>query len=185
MLDPEGHKLKTADNRAASNQILRAAGVPFTEHNFHPDRSPAHLVVANRWDFWPGTGKWKDRRSKKSGRGVRELMREYQRSLDRFQPQPTTPTSEAINALPDWVRTYIHDLESRADPAGDVQARTIQEDQIAQLGVLAVRSTDLLVALRSALVDMSRVFHVGYEAGMLDNAIASSRAAIARAEGKA
>jgi hypothetical protein len=183
MLDPEGHKLKTASNRASSNQILRSAGVPFTEHNFSPNRSPAHLVVANRWDFWPGTGKWKDRRSLEQGRGVRELIRAYQGSLDKWQPATKTPTSAAINALPDWVRQYIHDLEARADPAGDVQARAIQEDQIAQLGVLAVRSTDLLIALRSALVDMSRVYHVGYEPGMLDNAIASSRAAIAKAEG--
>ena len=43
------------------------------------------------------------------------------------------PTSENINALPDWVRSYIHDLEARADPSGDVAARAIQADQIAQL----------------------------------------------------
>lgn len=30
-------------------------------------------------------------------------------------------TAEEINALPDRVRSYIHDLETRADPAGDVR----------------------------------------------------------------
>lgn len=32
-----------------------------------------------------------------------------------------TPTAAAINALPDPLRRYIHDLETMADPAGLVQ----------------------------------------------------------------
>ena len=30
-------------------------------------------------------------------------------------------TPDQVNALPDPLRRYIHDLETRADPAGDVQ----------------------------------------------------------------
>ena len=43
------------------------------------------------------------------------------------------PTAENINALPDWVRSYIHHLETHTDPAGDVAALALQADQIAQL----------------------------------------------------
>jgi len=41
----------------------------------------------------------------------------------------------------------------------------------------------LAVALRSAVVDMMRVVHVGYEAGMLDSAITNARKALAAAQG--
>ena len=37
----------------------------------------------------------------------------------------------AINALPQHLRDYIHDLESRADPAGDLRARRVAEDAAA------------------------------------------------------
>jgi hypothetical protein len=40
------------------------------------------------------------------------------------------------------------------------------------------RITSLELTLRSALVDMSRVQHVGYEPGMLDDAIAAARNAL-------
>ncbi len=43
-----------------------------------------------------------------------------------------TPTAENINALPSSLRQYIHDLETRCDPAGEVQAlRCAQEDVVA------------------------------------------------------
>lgn len=43
---------------------------------------------------------------------------------DELAAQPETPTllADEINALPPRVRAYIHDLETRADPAGDLWA---------------------------------------------------------------
>lgn len=39
-----------------------------------------------------------------------------------------TPTSENINALPKALRSFIHQLETRADPAGDVAARIVAQE---------------------------------------------------------
>lgn len=39
-----------------------------------------------------------------------------------------TPTPENINALPEPVRKYIHDLETNCDPAGMVQENAILKD---------------------------------------------------------
>ena len=36
-------------------------------------------------------------------------------------PADWTPTNENINALPEPLRRYIHDLETVCDPAGDVR----------------------------------------------------------------
>jgi len=43
------------------------------------------------------------------------------------------PTPDAINALPGPLRQYIHDLETRCDPAGEVAALTLTRDQNSQL----------------------------------------------------
>jgi hypothetical protein len=43
------------------------------------------------------------------------------------------PTAENINALPEPIRAYIHDLEMRGDPAGDVRARILAEDTVRAL----------------------------------------------------
>lgn len=40
---------------------------------------------------------------------------------------PSRLTNE-INALPPHLRAYVHDLESRVDPAGDLRARRVAED---------------------------------------------------------
>ena len=50
-------------------------------------------------------------------------------------PDNWLPTSENINALPAPLRKYIHDLETRADPAGEVAELTLTKDQNAQLQV--------------------------------------------------
>ena len=44
-----------------------------------------------------------------------------------------TPTADNINALPEPIRRYIADLETRCDPAGDVASITIARDQLEQL----------------------------------------------------
>lgn len=38
------------------------------------------------------------------------------------------PLAAEINALPDHIRLYLHDLETRVDPAGDLAARRLAED---------------------------------------------------------
>lgn len=73
MLDPEGHKLKTARNRASSTRLLAESGVQFEAKN-----GGAHLVVKHHQsyiDFWPGTGLWIVRGSTKRNRGVLRLLR--------------------------------------------------------------------------------------------------------------
>lgn len=47
--------------------------------------------------------------------------------------KPWLPTPENVNALPEPVRAYIHQLETRADPAGDLRARVIAEDTVRAL----------------------------------------------------
>lgn len=66
---------KRAKNRANSTALLTEKGVFFTSHN-----QGAHLIVADAWDFWPGTGKFGERRGrsgkpKREGRGVHNLLR--------------------------------------------------------------------------------------------------------------
>jgi hypothetical protein len=40
------------------------------------------------------------------------------------------PTAEAINALPEKFRRYIHDLETRCDKSGDIQTiALLREDR--------------------------------------------------------
>jgi hypothetical protein len=65
----EASKAKRADNRDRSTEILVIAGVPFVSKN-----DGAHLIVAERFDFWPGTGLWMERGKAKKHRGIRSLL---------------------------------------------------------------------------------------------------------------
>jgi len=56
-------------------------------------------------------------------------------------------TPDEINALPERVRKYIHDLETRCDPAGEVQERWSLREQ---RDALVVRVRELEEALRAA-----------------------------------
>ena len=60
---------KRAQNRGSSADLLRAAGIPFESKN-----GGAHLIVAGRYDFWPGTGLWMARGERTKRRGVRKLI---------------------------------------------------------------------------------------------------------------
>src|SRR5262249_61987552 len=40
------------------------------------------------------------------------------------------PTAENVNALPEGTRRYVHGLETRCDPAGEVQTTALQVDTI-------------------------------------------------------
>ena len=58
--------------RGDAPYFLRAANIPFTEHN-----NGAHLVLDTLLgfvDFWPGTTKWKVRDSGKAGYGLTKLL---------------------------------------------------------------------------------------------------------------
>ena len=63
-------------------------------------------------------------------------------------------TSQEINELPERARSYIHDLETRADPAGEVRALAACRDNLDALQVrnaeLSHASTDMLKALEAA-----------------------------------
>ncbi len=48
-------------------------------------------------------------------------------------PDNWMPTSENINALPMPLRDYIHGLEARCDPAGDVSRMAMLNDENQQL----------------------------------------------------
>ncbi len=59
-------------------------------------------------------------------------------------PESWKPTSANINALPDPLRRYIHDLETRCDPAGDIAALAILTDQHeAALKLIASRRPEI------------------------------------------
>jgi hypothetical protein len=66
---------KRASNREFSTNLLQQEGIAFTSHN-----QGAHLIVAGAWNFWPGTGRWEERKGKpgippRSGRGVQRLVK--------------------------------------------------------------------------------------------------------------
>lgn len=60
-----------------------------------------------------------------------------------------SPTAAGINALPDSLRKFIHDLETRCDPAGDIQQIAALKDQrdalLAKLDA-AVKERDAMLA---------------------------------------
>jgi hypothetical protein len=60
---------KRASNRDRSTEILVIAGIPFVSKN-----NGAHLIVAERYDFWPGTGLWMERGKSRKHRGIRSLV---------------------------------------------------------------------------------------------------------------
>ena len=60
---------KRANNREFSAKLLRDNSI-----NFESKNNGAHLIIDNKVDFWPGTGKWIVRNGRK-GRGVKNLMK--------------------------------------------------------------------------------------------------------------
>lgn len=60
---------KRRANRTNSPHLLTEAGIPFTVKN-----DGAHLIVDNRFDFWPGTGRWIKRDTGRKGFGVHSLI---------------------------------------------------------------------------------------------------------------
>jgi len=56
------------------------------------------------------------------------------------------PTTDNVNVLPEGIRRYVHDLETRCDPAHDVQKMARQVDTIR---ALHAKVEELKVKLRS------------------------------------
>jgi hypothetical protein len=54
------------------------------------------------------------------------------------------PTVQSINALPEALRKYVHDLETRCDPAGEVAANAFLREQVRQLEASNRRLRDAL-----------------------------------------
>lgn len=53
-----------------------------------------------------------------------------------------TPTAEAINALPEPLRRYIHDLETNCDPAGNIRELALARDTIKYLEAQVLEARD-------------------------------------------
>lgn len=77
----EESQIKRASNRNNASEILKKAGVSFLIKN-----GGAHFVVfclaesqKPQFDFWPGTGKFINRNTKRSGRGIFNLIREAEK----------------------------------------------------------------------------------------------------------
>ena len=63
------------------------------------------------------------------------------------EPVGPTITTAEINALPDRLRRYIHDLETNCDPAGVLQSLAVQKENAL---ALAARVRELEALLREA-----------------------------------
>jgi hypothetical protein len=65
---------KRANNRAYATTRLDTVGIKYEIKN-----KGAHIIIADRWDFWPGTGKWRDRKHNKYSRGIESLIKAARR----------------------------------------------------------------------------------------------------------
>jgi len=50
-----------------------------------------------------------------------------------FIPDDWSPTDEAINALPEGLRAYVHHLATHADPQLTIQENFLLREQLRQL----------------------------------------------------
>ena len=66
----EAGKERRRKNRKNGLEKVEKKGLRYTVHN-----DGAHIVIAGRIDYWPGTGLFKDRITGKRGRGVKKLMK--------------------------------------------------------------------------------------------------------------
>jgi hypothetical protein len=57
-----------------------------------------------------------------------------------------TPTPANVNALPDPVRRYVHDLETQCDPAGEIARTRLLEDENAMLRAKLMAMSERIAA---------------------------------------
>ena len=119
--------VKRAENRENSTALLEACKVDFQAKN-----DGAHLIINHggvMLDFWPGTGKWVNRATKKDGRGVFPLLRHI-----KVDPHAIQTADE-----PHYVVTWEIDLFSPTSPLEAVQmARALQLDPSNEANVFRV-----------------------------------------------
>lgn len=76
-----------------------------------------------------------------------------------------TPTAENINALPEPVKCYIHDLETRADPAYDVQNLALAQENVCGLERRVVELTAILRLIVKAAPTEEPEYYDGFNTG--------------------
>ena len=69
--------------------------------------------------------------------------------------EPVGLTAAEINALPERVRAYVHDLETRSDPAGDIRTAHFANERSKALEIRAGEQAGALAALRRALEEVA------------------------------
>lgn len=62
-------KHSRANNTVKRTELLKSHGIKFESKN-----NGAHLILEHRFDFWPSTGLWIDRETKKRGGGIPRLL---------------------------------------------------------------------------------------------------------------
>jgi hypothetical protein len=60
-------------------------------------------------------------------------LRAHQREAHGSIDKAWTPTAENVNALPDPLRSYIHQLETRCDPSGELRELVLLREENAML----------------------------------------------------
>lgn len=67
--------IKRYQNKTSSTEILIKHEIPFVSKN-----NGVHLIVSNRYDYWPSTGLYINRKTGKRKRGVFNLIKEIKQS---------------------------------------------------------------------------------------------------------
>lgn len=121
-----------------------------------PDEATAHETVAGMMEMYAvALDDWR-REGRSAGRPA-PLVDEYaSAALAGIAATPLqgacwTPTSEAIDALPGPIRSYIHDLESRADPAGEVRELVICRDSLVAMERRVAEAETVLTSIEWGL----------------------------------
>lgn len=133
----------------------------------------ACAVTGHEWRGFDVDPRWNPPRSEREGAGVSERPCPHCHASSgdcpvhdvTVIPKPTTnpepspePVSDVlsseINSLPKRVRDFVHDLEARADPAGDVRTIHAQRDNIDGLSAMLVRTRRRLQVAEAELAEM-------------------------------
>lgn len=99
------------------------------------------MLQASVWNAWSALT---EKCRKLSGEN--DQLRSRLSELENFKPVP-----EQINALPDPIRKYIHDVETLSDPAGLIQQEWAMREQIAGLVTTVENQRSHIAEVESAL----------------------------------
>ncbi len=83
-------------------------------------------------------------------------------------------TLHEINALPERVRRYIHDLSTRTDPAGEVQELFSRREQVRALELLSAQADKKLATIIN-LVSGRTGYGLGLKGDAVDPAMQLAR----------